>query len=82
MNSRVHEDWINQGFEWYRAAWIECGELMDHVGYKWWKKQTPDMEQVRPRSSISGISVCQRCLNLTRISKRWRGKSPLSLWAT
>ena len=47
MNSRVHEDWINQGFEWYRAAWIECGELMDHVGYKWWKKQTPDMEQVR-----------------------------------
>ena len=47
MNSRVHEDWINQHFEWYRAIWIECGELMDHVGYKWWKKQTPDMEQVR-----------------------------------
>ena len=32
MNSRVHEDWINQHFEWYRATWIECGELMDHVG--------------------------------------------------
>jgi dimeric dUTPase (all-alpha-NTP-PPase superfamily) len=47
MNSRVHEYWINQQFEWYRATWIECGELMDHVGYKWWKKQTPDMEQVR-----------------------------------
>ena len=47
MNSRVHEDWINQHFEWYRATWIECGELMDHVGYKWWKKQTSDMEQVR-----------------------------------
>ena len=47
MNTRVHEDWINQHFEWYRATWIECGELMDHVGYKWWKKQAPDMEQVR-----------------------------------
>jgi len=47
MNTRVHEDWINQGYEWYRAVWIECGELMDHVGYKWWKKQEPDMEQVR-----------------------------------
>lgn len=47
MNSRVHADWIDQRFEWYRAAWIECGELMDHVGYKWWKKQIPDMEQVR-----------------------------------
>ena len=46
MNTRVHEHWIAQNFEWYRAAWIECGELMDHVGYKWWKKQTPDMEQV------------------------------------
>ena len=47
MNSRIHQDWINQHFEWYRAVWIECGELMDHVGYKWWKQQTPDMEQVR-----------------------------------
>ena len=47
MNSRVHEDWINQRFEWYRAVWIECGELIDHAGYKWWKKQDPDLEQVR-----------------------------------
>lgn len=47
MNTRVHEDWVHQHFEWYRAAWIECGELIEHYGYKWWKKQTPDMEQVR-----------------------------------
>ena len=47
MNARVHEHWIDQDFEWYRAVWIECGELMDHVGYKWWKKQEPDMDQVR-----------------------------------
>ena len=47
MNARVHEQWIDQDFEWYRAVWIECGELMDHVGYKWWKKQVADMEQVR-----------------------------------
>ncbi len=47
MNARVHERWIDQDFAWYRAVWIECGELMDHVGYKWWKKQEPDMDQVR-----------------------------------
>lgn len=47
MNARVHEQWIDQDFAWYRAVWIECGELMDHVGYKWWKKQEPDMDQVR-----------------------------------
>lgn len=47
MNAKVHPDWIAQNFAWYRAIWIECGELMDHQGYKWWKKQTPDVEQVR-----------------------------------
>ena len=47
MNTRVHEQWVEQHFEWYRAIWIECGELVEHYGYKWWKKQHPDMEQVR-----------------------------------
>lgn len=47
MNARVHSAWIEQNFEWYRAAWIECGELIEHYGYKWWKKQDADMEQVR-----------------------------------
>ncbi len=46
MNSKIHELWIQQGFEWYRAIWIECGELIEHSGYKWWKKQEPDMQQV------------------------------------
>ena len=46
MNTKVHPDWRNQGFEWYRAIWIECGELLDHYGWKWWKKQQPDTEQV------------------------------------
>ena len=47
MNTRVHEHWVDQHFEWYRAVWIECGELIDHYGYKWWKKQEPELEQVR-----------------------------------
>lgn len=47
MNTRVHPNWVEQNFEWYRAAWIECGELIEHYGYKWWKKQIPDIEQVR-----------------------------------
>ena len=39
MNQKVHPDWVSQNYEWYRAVWIECAELMDHVGYKWWKHQ-------------------------------------------
>ncbi|MGQ9425312.1 dUTP diphosphatase [Gilvimarinus sp. F26214L] len=46
MNSRVHSDWREQGFAWYRAVWIECAEMLDHHGWKWWKKQTPDRDQV------------------------------------
>lgn len=47
MNTRVHENWVEQHFEWYRATWIECGELIEHYGYKWWKKQQPEMDQVK-----------------------------------
>ena len=46
MNEKVHENWIQQHFEWYRAIWIEAAELLDHYGWKWWKKQEPDREQV------------------------------------
>ncbi len=47
MNSKVHLDWINQKFDWYRAIWIESAELMDHHGWKWWKQQNCDTEQVK-----------------------------------
>jgi dimeric dUTPase (all-alpha-NTP-PPase superfamily) len=46
MNTKVHADWRTQDFEWYRAIWIECAELLDHYGWKWWKKQTPDVDQI------------------------------------
>ena len=46
MNTKVHADWRAQNFEWSRAIWIECAELLDHYGWKWWKKQTPDVDQI------------------------------------
>lgn len=47
MNTRVHPQWIEQDFAWHRAIWVECAELVDHYGYKWWKKQEHDMAQVQ-----------------------------------
>jgi dimeric dUTPase (all-alpha-NTP-PPase superfamily) len=47
MNSKVNNNWAEQDFAWYRAIWVECAELMDHYGWKWWKKQTPDDDQVK-----------------------------------
>ena len=46
MNTKVHARWREQNFEWYRAIWVECAELLDHYGWKWWKKQTPDVDQI------------------------------------
>ena len=46
MNTKVHSEWQEQEFEWYRAIWVECAELLDHYGWKWWKKQTPDVNQI------------------------------------
>lgn len=47
MNKKVNPEWRAQDFEWYRAIWTECAELMDHFGWKWWKKQTPEIDQIK-----------------------------------
>lgn len=47
MNSKVNDSWAEQDFAWYRAIWVECAELLEHYGWKWWKKQIPDADQVK-----------------------------------
>ncbi len=46
MNCKIHPQWRHQNFPWYRAIWVECAELLDHYGWKWWKKQSPDSVQI------------------------------------
>ncbi len=47
MNARVNPEWRSAGNPWYRAIWTECAEMLDHYGWKWWKHQQPDLEQVQ-----------------------------------
>jgi len=47
MNAHVNPEWRRAGNAWYRAIWTECAEMLDHYGWKWWKHQTPDLEQVQ-----------------------------------
>jgi dimeric dUTPase (all-alpha-NTP-PPase superfamily) len=47
MNSKVNPDWRSAGNEWYRAIWMESSEMLEHYGWKWWKKQRPDTMQVK-----------------------------------
>ena len=45
-NEQIHPEWARQGHEYYRAVWVECAELLDHFGWKWWKRHTVDRDQV------------------------------------
>ena len=47
MNSRVNAHWRSAGNEWYRAIWMEASEMLEHYGWKWWKKQEPELMQVK-----------------------------------
>jgi len=47
LNQTVHPQWRTQNFRWTRAIMVEGVEALDHYGWKWWKKQEPDMAQVR-----------------------------------
>lgn len=46
-NEAVDPAWRTAGLAYYRAIWVECAELLDHYGWKWWKHQTRDLPQVR-----------------------------------
>tara|TARA_R110002153_G_scaffold49436_1_gene139390 strand:- start:20 stop:685 length:666 start_codon:yes stop_codon:yes gene_type:complete len=47
MNRKVSPDWKEKGWDWGLAAQMELMEGVEHYGYKWWKKQTPDLPQVQ-----------------------------------
>lgn len=47
LNTRIREDWYSAGFKWTRAITVEAVELLDHLGWKWWKHQDPDWDQAR-----------------------------------
>lgn len=47
LNTLVDKDWVSKRFPYLRAAFVESAEALDHYGWKWWKKQTPDIPQVQ-----------------------------------
>lgn len=47
FNQQVAKDYLAQRFNWNNAIIVESGELLESLGYKWWKKQVPDMENVK-----------------------------------
>lgn len=48
LNCRVADDWEDRGFDWATAMVTEGAELMQHMGWHWWKKSPKvDLDQAR-----------------------------------
>ena len=47
MNARVDGQWVSARHPYLRAVVIEAAEAIEHHGWKWWKKQALDTEQVK-----------------------------------
>lgn len=47
MNAKVNPDWLEVKSPFLRAVVIEGSEAIEHHGWKWWKKQECDLEQLQ-----------------------------------
>lgn len=47
INSQINPNWRENNNLWYRAIWTECAEFVDHIGWKWWKKQVLNLDQAQ-----------------------------------
>ena len=47
LNSVINPDWRKANYPWHRAIMVEAVECLEHVGWKWWKKQEPDFAQAK-----------------------------------
>jgi dimeric dUTPase (all-alpha-NTP-PPase superfamily) len=46
VNGLINFNWRAASNPWYRAIWTECAELVEHIGWKWWKEQIPNAQQI------------------------------------
>lgn len=53
LNEEIVPNWKMVKHPYLRASWVECAELMDWIGMKWWKKQEID----KPQAVIELIDI-------------------------
>ena len=47
MNAKVNPQWVEAAYPYLRAVVVEGAEAIEHHGWKWWKKQECDQEQLQ-----------------------------------
>lgn len=46
MNAVINPEWLQAEYPFLRAVVVEGGEALEHHGWKWWKHQTLDHDQL------------------------------------
>lgn len=46
LNDQIDINWRENNHDYQRAITVELAELLNHHGYKWWKKQKRDINQI------------------------------------
>jgi len=47
MNTKINPAWLEAGYPFLRAVVVESAEAMEHYGWKWWRHQAPNPDQLR-----------------------------------
>lgn len=47
VNSKIDPEWKKTKNPFLRAVYMEAAEAIEHHGWKWWKKQTPNLPAVQ-----------------------------------
>ena len=53
LNNQTFPDWLAANFAWTRAIRVECAEMTDHLGWKWWKQQ----ERNVPAAAVELVDI-------------------------
>lgn len=79
VNCNVDLDWKSKNREWYRAAWIECAELVDSLDWKWWKHQEADINNAKIEAIDIWHFILAKCIESNVCSNiivaHWQNKS-------
>jgi dimeric dUTPase (all-alpha-NTP-PPase superfamily) len=47
LNDYTVPGWITKNLDWETAIMLESAEAIESIGWKWWKKQVPDVDNVK-----------------------------------
>ena len=71
INSYVNPNWKSANNDWTLAILVETVEAIEHHGWKWWKHQKPDTNQLRMElidiwHFMMSHTLCQNDLNTVK----------------